>query len=55
MANQKQRNTSIEIMRLVSMMLIVIHHIVGQGLGFQFYCVGGGMFQYWQLDSNNSY
>lgn len=41
MTNQKQRNTSIEIMRLVSMILIVIHHIVGQGLGFQFYCVGG--------------
>ena len=35
------RNTSIEIMRLVSMVLIVIHHLIGQGLGFQFYCGGG--------------
>lgn len=29
-------------MRMLSMILIVIHHIVGQGLGFQFYCVCGG-------------
>lgn len=36
-----KRNTSIEIMRLMSMVMIVIHHIVGQGIGFQFYCIGG--------------
>ena len=39
----RQRNSSIEIMRLLSMIMIVIHHIVGQGLGFQFYCLGGGL------------
>lgn len=35
------RNSSIEIMRLVSMILIITHHIVGQGLGFQFLLLGG--------------
>ena len=40
-AKFKQRNTSIEILRLVSMVLIVVHHLIGQGLGFQFYCGGG--------------
>lgn len=28
-------------MRIISMILIVIHHVVGQGLGFQFFCLGG--------------
>ena len=37
----KQRNTNIELLRLLSMILIVIHHICGQGIGFQFYCTGG--------------
>lgn len=41
----RQRNSSIEIMRLLSMIMIVIHHIVGQGLGFQFYCLGGDCVQ----------
>lgn len=41
----RQRNSSIEIMRLLSMILIVVHHIVGQGLGFQFYCLGGSYAQ----------
>ena len=42
-AKFKQRNTSIEILRLVSMVLIVVHHLIGQGLGFQFYCGGVNM------------
>ena len=39
-----KRNTNIEIMRLLSMVMVLIHHIVGQGIGFQFYCMGGGKF-----------
>ena len=38
----RKRNSSIEIMRLLSMIMIVVHHIVGQGLGFQFYCLNVG-------------
>ena len=40
-----KRNTNIEIMRLLSMVMVLIHHIVGQGIGFQFYCMGGEICQ----------
>lgn len=30
------RNSSIELLRIVSMLMVVVLHIVGQGLGFQF-------------------
>lgn len=36
----EKRNTSVELLRLLSMVMVVVHHIVGQGIGFQFYSGG---------------
>lgn len=40
--HKNQRNSSVELLRLLSMLLILIHHICGQGLGFQFFLTGEG-------------
>lgn len=40
----QERNSSIELLRVLSMFFIIVHHICGQGLGFQFYETSGGIY-----------
>ncbi len=38
------RNSSIELMRIIAMSMVLLHHFCGQVVGFQFYTVGGGSY-----------